>query len=767
MKRFDKNSFFVLLASVGILGVALLWIWLQVTSSSDGTRIQYIGPVAAWTGEGVYVTPLNPELTSLQTGDIVVAIDGQPIRYWAQNLLRINVTRPAWKKGQTVLYTVLRDGQELQLKVTLGAYPLNALLRLQWVNFVSFFIMLAIGWLVFYQRPTVSAAQLLHLSTTAIVSSLIIWAVSEQIYDVINLWRFWFYHFAYLLGFLGFGLLLHFALIFPKQQAVISYSGFKILIYAGIPLSFIGCLLIARFLTNKALIWVSEISLIGDQFDLVFFILLVAGFLISYWNARSSPTAREQARWSLGGLIITNVLIILLNGLPKLFWGSPLFTRERTGLLILPFPLGIAVAIMRHHLFDIHILINRTLVYSTLTAIVVAIYVATVGWLGALFEAQGNIWISLIVTGLVAVIFQPLRERVQRIVNRLMYGERDDPYAVLTRLSQRLKRVMTPESILPTIVETVAQALKLPYAAILLKYGEDYQVAAEYKDTSIKTISLEDKQDQNGSMLVMSLVYQSETVGQFVLLPRTPGESFTRADIKLLEDIADQAGVAAYTVRMTSELKNSRERLVIAREEERRRLRRDLHDGLGSVLASFSFNLDAARNLLGRDPLATDSLLVELKAQTQVAIADIRRLIYDLRPAALDELGLIPALQQYVDRANKPASLSISLRAPESFPMLPAAVEVAAYRITMEALTNVIRHANAKNCTIFLTLQNPNSLALDIIDDGGGLSNSEQPGIGLSTMRERTEELGGSFQIDKDTLGGTHVSVRLPFSPDL
>jgi signal transduction histidine kinase len=200
----------------------------------------------------------------------------------------------------------------------------------------------------------------------------------------------------------------------------------------------------------------------------------------------------------------------------------------------------------------------------------------------------------------------------------------------------------------------------------------------------------------------------------------------------------------------------------MAREEERRRLRRDLHDGLGSALASLSFNLDAARNFLSRDPDATDALLVELKSQTQGAIADIRRLINDLRPPAIDELGLVPALQQYVDQVNRPASLSIAIQMTNDLPPLPAAVEVAAYRIILEALTNIIRHSNAKHCSIRLSLANQAWLGIEIVDDGEGISTAKQSGIGLANMRDRAEELGGSFRIEANPSGGTRVDVGLP-----
>src|SRR6266702_8995934 len=187
---------------------------------------------------------------------------------------------------------------------------------------------------------------------------------------------------------------------------------------------------------------------------------------------------------------------------------------------------------------------------------------------------------------------------------------------------------MASGAMLPTIVETVAQALKLPYTAIALRQGETLTTVASYGLPQQESV-------------VLPLVYQTEPIGQFMLAPRAPTEPFTPADRQLLEDIAHQAGIAAYAVRLTTDLQLSRERLVTAREEERRRLRRDLHDGLGPLLALQTLQLDAARSLLVRDPSAADALLVELKAQTQTIIANIRRLVYDLRPPALDELGLV------------------------------------------------------------------------------------------------------------------------------
>ena len=415
---------------------------------------------------------------------------------------------------------------------------------------------------------------------------------------------------------------------------------------------------------------------------------------------------------------------------------------------LLVVPVFTYIAIVRYHLYDIDVVINRTLVYGALTSCVVGIYMLAVVGLGVLFQARGNLAISLLVTGLVAVLFQPLRGKLQRGVNRLMYGERDDPSAVTSRLGRRIEATLAPEAVLPTIAETIAQALKLPYVAILLKEGEGFRIAAAYGSTT-------------GEPEALPLVYQREEIGRLVLSPRAPGESFSAADRSLLEDLARQAEVAVHAVRLTTDLQHSRERLVTTREEERRRLRRDLHDGLGAQLAGLNVQAGALRRLIPRDPDAADELVVELREELRSAIADIRRLVYDLRPPALDDLGLVEALRQLAERyGSKDEPLRVVVEAPEDLPNLPAAVEVAVYRITQEALTNVSRHARARTCVVRLVLNE--DVALEIVDDGVGIPAQRSAGVGLSSMHERASELGGSCVLQSVPKGGTQVLVRLP-----
>ena len=262
-----------------------------------------------------------------------------------------------------------------------------------------------------------------------------------------------------------------------------------------------------------------------------------------------------------------------------------------------------------------------------------------------------------------------------------------------------------------------------------------------------------------------------------VLGSRAGENGFTQGERRLLEDLAHQIGAAAHSVLMTDEairlsvdLQRSRGRLVEAREEERRRLRRDLHDGLGPRLSGQALTIDAIRALMRRDPDTAEELLLELKADAQNAVADIRRLVYGLRPPALDDLGFLRALRETAEQFTI-KGLSVSVEAPETLPPLSAAVEVAAYRIAQEALTNVSRHAGARNCTVLLAVDDPGALCLEIRDDGTGIagvraSSSEHAGVGLTSMRERADELGGGLLVESPPGGGTLVRAVVPLSKE-
>jgi len=374
------------------------------------------------------------------------------------------------------------------------------------------------------------------------------------------------------------------------------------------------------------------------------------------------------------------------------------------------------------------------------------VYVTIVAGLGAMFQSQGKLLASLLATSLIAMLFQPARSRLQSAVNRLMYGERDDPYAVLSRFGQRLEATLAPDSILPTIVETITQTLKLPYAAMRL---------------SNETMIAHGALPPNTKPESFPLVYQGETIGQLEVAPRAADESFTPAERRLLTDIAHQAGIAAHAVRLTADLQHARERLVTTREEERRRLRRDLHDGLGPKLAGQALILEAVRDSLEPDSQSRP-LVDHLITDSQSVVSEIRELVQGLRPPALDEFGLVGAVRSLAAQCE-PGKLRVTVTAPDPMPPLPAAVEVSAYRIAQEALTNVVKHAQAKDCQVRLAFGD-STLRLEVQDNGLGLPAPRRPGVGLSSMRERAEEIGGSCVVEAGIDGGTSVTAQLPIT---
>ncbi|MFY9468506.1 MAG: sensor histidine kinase [Solirubrobacterales bacterium] len=474
--------------------------------------------------------------------------------------------------------------------------------------------------------------------------------------------------------------------------------------------------------------------------------LFAAAFAVRARLKRAVGTERLQILWlayaalTLPGAVLLCWTDTLITG------GIGTLTTVGVVFMVAVVPLAIGIGILRHQLFDIELVINRTLVYGSLTIFVVAAYIGVVAGFGSLI---GNRDITgVIVAGLVAVLIQPLHAHLQKRVDRWIYGDRSDPYAALQRLGGRLRETLAPDEVVQTVVDSVAEALRLPYVAVEFEREGGVEVTAAHGERG------------NGRIERRDLIYRGESVGR-IAAEVPPGHELAAADRRLLDDLAGHAGAAVQSVRLTVDLQRSRERLVTAREEERRRLRRDLHDGIGPALAAMVLKLDAARRMVDR-PDAED-LLKELRDEAQEAITDIRRLVYGLRPPALDEVGLIPALMQQAARLSSDGgkgALRISVTGPVDPVQLPAAIEVAAYRIALEAMTNVTRHARARGCTVEISLNG--SLELVIADDGVGLRPDCAAGVGMSSMRERAEELGGSCAILTPAAGGTVVTAILP-----
>lgn len=540
----------------------------------------------------------------------------------------------------------------------------------------------------------------------------------------------------FLLG-VGGGVFLLFLLIFPDGHFTSPWIRW---LYGSITIAYI----LSVFFSSEIYVGLSA----G-----VILITIISGVAVQIYRyvRISSVVQRQQTKWivlgSLGPvLVILYWILIIVPGVntpPADLIPFYIHQSILAGLALL-FPVSLVFSIFRYHLWEIDLLINRTLVYGALTFATIAFYVVVVGVLGNLLRLGNSNFIAFLTTGLVAILFQPLRERLQTWVNRLMYGERDDPVSVLSRLGEELEHTGSPEDALTSIVETVAQTLKLPYVAIEL--GENKEIAASFGVAKSEVIRL-------------PMQYQAEPSGYLIVASRAPGEAFTGLDYRLLENIARQAGAVAHAARLTANLRLSYHRLVTAREEERRRIRRDLHDGLGPTLASLTLRVDAVRNVLRTDPAKAERLLDDLKKQTQGTIQDIRALVYQLRPPALDEFGLLGTIQNFIDKQTA-ARPRLYLHAPDALPQLSAALEVAVYHIVMEGLNNVLRHADADMATVRI-LQQGEDLLVEIEDDGVGFAGGFSAGVGLTSMRERAGELGGSFHI-LPCQKGAHIRAALP-----
>lgn len=410
-------------------------------------------------------------------------------------------------------------------------------------------------------------------------------------------------------------------------------------------------------------------------------------------------------------------------------------------------PAGMTVAVLRFRLYDIDQIVNRTIVWLAMSLLVILGFVGIVAVLRQLVTRGDTSSSSLVATGVIAVMFEPLRRRVQRGVDKLLYGDRDDPYQVIARIGDPLGHTVDPTAVLPQLVSTIARSLRVPYVAIELDDPEGPRVLAEHGRAGAAAETFD-------------LLVHGEAIGRLVVATRNAGGWFSRRERRLLTDVAVHAAGTVEATRLVRDLQESRGRLVLAREEERRRLRRELHDGLGPALAGMTMQVRAAHKLVAGQARPAQ-ILRALAEDLRGCTAEMRVLVDQLRPAALDG-GLAAALRAECRRFD-PATLSVELVVEDDLDGLPAAIEVAAYRIVAEALTNVARHAKAQHCRV--SVSRARSLTVEVVDDGIGLDDADPEGIGLASMRERAIELGGECVISRAEPHGTAVRVRLPFLP--
>ncbi|MGZ4436095.1 MAG: ATP-binding protein [Nocardioidaceae bacterium] len=467
---------------------------------------------------------------------------------------------------------------------------------------------------------------------------------------------------------------------------------------------------------------------------------LVAGVLAGLASLllrmrRSRGMQRQQLQWLVLAVVVTVVAAIstgfVPSGIDEALWA----------VTVAAIPAGVLVAVTRHRLFDVDLVLNRTLVYTLLTGLVVALYLVAAARLGEIAAQK----LGVLAVALLALLLALARDRLQRAVDRALFGQRRDPYAVVDRLGQRIDASPGPREAVAESLDELRSALRLPYVAVVPDDG-----------TALLSV---------GTPVAGTVDLPITAHGRALALLRVGlrhrGARLTGEERSVLHDAGRRMGALLQAAALLEEMRGSRERVVSAREEERRRLRHDLHDGVGPQLAGLALQLDG----LGRR--ITDAENAErvhrLRDQLRDTVVVVRGLVDELRPPALDDLGLVEALRQQV-RAFALAGADSEGPSVEvtggPLPALPAAVEVAAYRIATEAVTNAVRHAAAARCTVAVSVTD-DDLVVEVDDDGGGIRQDARRGVGTASMEERAAEVGGRLRVSSGP-DGTTVRAELP-----
>jgi len=472
---------------------------------------------------------------------------------------------------------------------------------------------------------------------------------------------------------------------------------------------------------------------------------------------RSRGAARQQMKWFVAAMVLQGALWAGAL-VPTAIYHMPPYQAPyfdvALPLALLAIPLAIGVGILRHRLYDVDLVLSRGLAYTALAAFITAAYLLVVVGAGLLVGTGGrpNLVLSIIATALVAVLFQPVRNRIERLANRLIYGVQANPYEALAELS-RSTAAGAVDEVLPRIARAIAGGSGRESARVRVLLPGGHSRTASWPP------------GQDGPLGVTFPVHhQAELVGEI--------EVEGSGDPGLTEVLAAQAGLALRNLRLTAELAErleeieaqaqelaaSRHRLVTAQEAERRRLERDLHDGVQQELVALIAKLRLARNQLERDPRLASETLADLQAGIQRALTDLREVAHGIHPAVLGSRGLVEAVEAIARRM--PVGVRVEADSRVRTSRYAPEIEGAAYFVVAEGLANVLKHAGADQATVTLSVVNSH-LSVEVADDGHGFVAANSPESGLRGLRDRVEALGGRLGIDSRP-DGTRLQASLP-----
>lgn len=487
----------------------------------------------------------------------------------------------------------------------------------------------------------------------------------------------------------------------------------------------------------------------------------VAAIVLRFRRAKEEE--RLQLKWFATGVAVVAALsaaLILVYG-PILAAPAPVATLF--GLSMLSLPLGIGLAVLKYRLYDLGLLLNKAIVFGSLAAFITGVYVVIVVAVGSLIGRgnTANVWLSIIATGLVAVAFQPVRERVERLASRIVYGKRASSYEVMADFSRRVAQATTLDGVLNETAELAASAVGAKHSRVrLFLTGEAERVAFWPADVA-----------PTAPEVSRSVVHQSVTVGE-IAIAKPAGEKLTHGEERLIADLAAQAGPVLSNSRLAAELADrlrdietqarelaaSRTRIVQAEEAGRRRIERDIHDGVQQEIVALIAKVGLARNQLARDSQQAAITLAEVQEEAQRALRDLRELARGIHPAVLEDSGLVDAIKTRAGRL--PIAVRIQADATVQRSRFRPEIEGAAYFVVSEALANVLKHSSAQEARIRLTSE-PGQLRIEVIDDGCGFDPAAVAQAGLRGIKDRVEALGGAFCVASGAKG-TRIQADLP-----
>jgi signal transduction histidine kinase len=725
--------------AVGLVVLGVITTAARLDTPSDASVLRLGG--STWHVAGVAVdVPDAVAHDGLRPGDVVTSIAGHRLADGFGG-----VAQP--RLGDNLVYDVDRGG-DAQIVVRMERPDPLPLLNEGWGNLVFVFALAALAVALYLRRPEEPATTpLLILAAGLLGSTLTIVAGLPALALATGGPLLWLFHLNVIGAYsVAWGAALATSLLFVADHPWLKRRRGRVLAVAYLtPLSIMAVWTVTTaVLVANPLRWLGLVHTGQTAIAAATLVVVAVASLVAYRHA-SDQVMRDRLRWLGGGVAVAGLLSIAGWHLPELLTGRHALPSGALGLAALPFVAGIAVALRRHRLFDIERLANRSLVYAAVVALLVAGYAAMVALLVGGLRISGTVAAALAAAG-AALALAPLRNAAQAAVNRVMYGDRTDPAGAIARLGGRLKAVMLPADVLPAVVETVAQSLRVPYAGIELADGAGgFRVAAEHGAAV-------------GSVHAEPLQHHGEIVGRLLVSARGRDDPLDPVDLVLIGSLAEQVVAAVQAVRLHEDLVRSRAEVVALREDERRRLRRDLHDGLGPALAAIGLKAALARRDVPVDSTAR-GLLDEIQSEVSAGVADIRRLVEALRPPALDELGLVGAVRSRA--AVMAGEMSIEVSGSVGGAPLPAAVETAAFRIAVEAMTNAVRHSGGRLCTVVIAVSDK-GIQLAVRDDGGGVGPAHTVGLGLRSMSERAAEVGGVCSVGSSAEGGTLVHAWLP-----